>query len=571
MPAYQGTYFAAETVPGTNPWEGAFVLRRALDPVRHPGNQGLFRALELSVLSTLVGLPLHVHAEGLRGTGKTTIIRSLKSRLPWIERIKGCVYNCRPWRPHCPQHRSLGPDEVKAIGTEWIPMPFREISHSAKIGTVAGSIDLARIADPTRPEASILPGTVAQAHRGIIFVDEVNRLADTAPELADILLDVMGTKPGRLQIEETGLPTVDLEASVSVWAASNPDEDPGPLEDIRKQLSDRFDFVITMERPSAVSAVRQILRASRERLNLLATGLSPEKEPAAAGGRPAGCAEAPAEGSGPGSARSADDWWELGRAVAGVEVPDEVEELVASLYVDFGLESLRGIEAIVHGARMNCCLEGRHEVTVADVVAVAPGALYHRLDVSTFARLMDYLAEKAKSSADETGSARSESAPAAGSGDAASGAGGPGDEPDMAADPGPSGKPERVDAPATRAASPATGVAQAQEGPGSGRWCLLKSLFGSGRSEDRGGQRARTGSDGSPTGSPAPTETTAGKDAPGGGSGGPGSAGRGAEEPARAGAGDTPAAPPNRARPLAEILQEMNAGGLTGPGTPRPH
>jgi len=52
----------------------------------------------------------------------------------------------------------------------------------------------------------MLPGTLPQAHRGIVLVDEVNRLADTAPELTDILLDAMGTKPGRVQIEETVYP-----------------------------------------------------------------------------------------------------------------------------------------------------------------------------------------------------------------------------------------------------------------------------------------------------------------------------------------------------------------------------
>ena len=43
----------------------------------------------------------------------------------------------------------------------------------------------------------------------------------------------MGTRPGRVQIEETGLPPVELPVLVSVWAASNPDEEPGPLEEIR--------------------------------------------------------------------------------------------------------------------------------------------------------------------------------------------------------------------------------------------------------------------------------------------------------------------------------------------------
>jgi magnesium chelatase subunit I len=111
----------------------------------------------------------------------------------------------------------------------------------------------------------VLPGTLPRAHRGIVFVDEINRLADTSPALVDVLLDAMGTKPGRVQIEETGLQSVELPLSVSVWAASNPDEEPGPLQEIRRQLSDRFDFVVRIERPDRADTVRAIINAGSRR------------------------------------------------------------------------------------------------------------------------------------------------------------------------------------------------------------------------------------------------------------------------------------------------------------------
>ncbi|NLB87835.1 MAG: magnesium chelatase, partial [Syntrophomonadaceae bacterium] len=216
---------------------------------RYEGNEHLFELVLMSIVSSYVGEPLHIHAEGLRGTGKTTIMRAAKDILPEITRIKGCIYNCDPDKPHCPHHKGLSPEEIREIGVEKIPMPFLEISHSAKVGTVAGSIDLARLTDAEKPEARLLPGLIPQAHRGIIFIDEINRLADTSPEITDIMLDVMGNKPGHIQIEEAGLPIVDIPVSVSVWAASNPDEEPGPLEEIRRQLSDRFDMVCYMGRP----------------------------------------------------------------------------------------------------------------------------------------------------------------------------------------------------------------------------------------------------------------------------------------------------------------------------------
>jgi magnesium chelatase subunit I len=337
--------------------------------VRHTGNDGLFRAIEMSLLATASGQPLHLHAEGLRGTGKTTMMRAVRRVLPRIRRIKGCLYNCDPAQPHCPNHRSLSAAEAAALGEEWTPMPFLEISHSAKVGTVVGSIDLSKLVDQTRPEAALLPGTIPQAHRGIIFVDEINRLAETAPELADILLDVMGTKPGRVQIEETGLPAVELPVQVTVWAASNPDEDPGPLEDIRRQLSDRFDFVVYTDRPGDVAAVEEIL--------------------AAAGGpgwhrplSPAGETKA-----------------ELFRAelaerttrLLGVQVPQPLRQQVADLYSRFNVESLRAVQAIQLGMRLAACLEGRAEAEAGDLARVAPLALRHRVDQETIKKVTNHL------------------------------------------------------------------------------------------------------------------------------------------------------------------------------------
>ena len=100
---------------------------------RYKGNQNLIQCVLMSVLSSYANEPLHLHAEGLRGTGKTTIMRSVRDILPSITRIKGCIYNCDPGNPHCPEHRHLSTEEITAIGWEEIPMPFLEISHSAKV------------------------------------------------------------------------------------------------------------------------------------------------------------------------------------------------------------------------------------------------------------------------------------------------------------------------------------------------------------------------------------------------------------------------------------------------------
>ncbi len=350
--------------------------------VRHPGNQTLFEAVELSLVAALAGWPLHLHAEGLRGTGKTTIIRSAREIIPKITRIQGCSYNCDPARPHCPQHRGLTGEQVRALGTEEIPMPFLEISHSAKVGTVAGSIDLARLTDRSGPETALLPGVLARAHRGIVFIDEINRLADTSPEITDLLLDAMGTRPGRLQIEETGLPTVELPVQVTVWAASNPDEDPGALEDVRRQLADRFDLNVSMGRVSSRDVLLEILGEA-----------DPEGRASVPLAAPHAGAEASAApglqgGKGRTRCRFASVLKARASAAASVAFPAAVRRAIADLYLECGLESLRTVEAVQLAARVACARGGREEVSLDDLRRIVPLVAGRRADPEAIQRFL---------------------------------------------------------------------------------------------------------------------------------------------------------------------------------------
>ena len=337
---------------------------------RYEGNEALFELVMMSIVASLVGEPLHIHAEGLRGTGKTTIMRAAKGILPNITRIKGCVYNCDPAAPHCPHHRNMSPNEISNLGTEEIPMPFLLISHSAKVGTVAGSVDLARLTDISHPEAQLLPGLIPQAHRGIIFIDEINRLADTSPEITDILLDVMGNKPGHIQIEEAGLPVVDVTVSVSVWAASNPDEDPGPVEEIRRQLSDRFDMVCYMGRPNSVDILSQMLKENSHQWKAQAK----EREAAVEEGKNE-------------VFRSNIVKW--AGQYEKADLPDFLRNYIARLYIKHNLESIRAIEAMQSGAILHSIIKGRDKVAINDVTHMIPLVLKHRVDSDTMVRMIN--------------------------------------------------------------------------------------------------------------------------------------------------------------------------------------
>ncbi|MCG0275884.1 MAG: magnesium chelatase [Thermosediminibacteraceae bacterium] len=335
-------------------------MKRYSQLIRHEGNSGLFDIIDIAILSTYAGIPVHIHAEGLRGTGKTTIIRASRNIFPKIERIKGCEFNCDPKRPHCPKHRDLSPEEIERIGVELIDMPFLEISHSAKKGTVVGSIDVGKLLSKENPQAALLLGTIPRAHRGVIFIDEINRLADTAPEIVDILLDVMGTKPGRIQIEEVGMPTVELPVQVSVWAASNPDEEPGPLEDIRRQLSDRFDFVVNVERPKDIGTVLKILE-----------GRDLKDDPAL-------------------EMEKVKEFIKAKERLDQFYVSDDLKTTLASMYINFGLESIRGLESILHGVWMLGALLGK-KPDKKDIAYLVRFALKHRTDGKNLAEILKNL------------------------------------------------------------------------------------------------------------------------------------------------------------------------------------
>lgn len=307
--------------------------------VFHPGNEELKRFIEMGVVAIRLGIPVHFHVEGVRGTGKTTLIRAAKSQFPTITRVADCLYNCDPKKPHCPDHLKMGEFEHETVAT-----PFLEVSHSAKVGTLVGSIDLDRLTSHKNPAAALLPGTIPRANRGIIFVDEINRLADTSPALVDILLDVMGTKPGRVQIEETGLPTVEMPVNTSIWAASNPDEEPGPLQEIRRQLSDRFDFAIRIGRPEQAETVRAIIRGEVQ------ANFATKKTPARL------------------------------NSLVSVALIEAADEFISNLYVRFRLESIRGVQAVRLATQLHALKQGKTSADFADMAAVLPAALRHRLE-----------------------------------------------------------------------------------------------------------------------------------------------------------------------------------------------
>jgi magnesium chelatase subunit I len=317
----------------------------------HKGIAQLKLFLSLAIIGTINGIPVHIHAEGPRGVGKTSTMRAIQPYLPTIKRIKGCLYNCDPTNPHCPEHRNLSISELATIGAEMIQMPLLELSANSKIGTALGSIDLRRITDTKHPQAYLLPGIIPQAHRGIIIVDEINRLAENSPQITDLLLQVMGTKPGIVQIEEPGFPVQSLPVQVSVWAASNPDEEPGPLHEIRRQLADRFDFTVMAKGLREKEEYKLFFRQQLQDQVKVATDFAKYKT-------------------------------DLNREyILKAELAGEFTDRIAQLLSTYKVESIRAINAIILGLKLSAIQRGNKEPDAFDLDRIMQAALCHRLGV----------------------------------------------------------------------------------------------------------------------------------------------------------------------------------------------
>jgi magnesium chelatase subunit I len=291
------------------------------------GQEEMKLALLIAAVDHAVG---GVLVFGDRGTGKSTAIRALAALMPKMSVVANCPYHCDPAvdRPQlCEQCRH--PAEDAAFKTRTVPVPVVDLPLGATEDRVIGALDLERAL--SQGEKAFEPGLLARAHRGFLYIDEVNLLED---HLVDALLDVAAS--GENVVEREGL-SVRHPARFVLVGSGNPEEG-----ELRPQLLDR------------VAIVRQ--RDLFERDPAAFTQKWKRKD---------------------GQVRR-----QLARAREGlavVDVPAGVIESAARLCMRLGTDGLRGELTLIRAARALASLEGRDTVAEEDLRAVAPMALRHRL------------------------------------------------------------------------------------------------------------------------------------------------------------------------------------------------
>lgn len=307
------------------------------------GQDAMKRALMIAAVDQEVG---GVLVMGDRGTGKSTAIRALAALLPKIEVIAGCAYNCAPGNAMAGlcegcQSRTEGTTQ----GTQWVTIPVVDLPLGATEDRVIGSLDIEKALHAG--EKAFEAGLLARAHRGFLYIDEVNLLED---HIVDSLLDVAAS--GENVVEREGL-SVRHPARFVLVGSGNPEEG-----ELRPQLLDRFGLSVDITTPQDVKTRVEIIqsRDAFERDRVAFIKKARRKESALR------------------------KKIEAGRTRVGdVDTPLDILEKAAELCLALGTDGLRGELTLIRAARALAALEGATATDLRHLKLVAPMVLGHRL------------------------------------------------------------------------------------------------------------------------------------------------------------------------------------------------
>ncbi len=204
------------------------------------GQDSLKLALLLCAINPGIG---GILIQGDKGTAKSTAARGLAELMPRLQRVTDSRYNASPDEliESC-EACQLNPDAL-----EEIPVPLVTLPLGATEDRVLGHLDLESVLHEKRKK--LQPGLLASAHRGIVYIDEVNLLAD---HLVDVLLDVAAM--GVNTIQRDGL-SVSHPSRFMLIGTMNPEE--GTL---RPQFLDRFGLMVEVQAPTNVEERTEVIR-----------------------------------------------------------------------------------------------------------------------------------------------------------------------------------------------------------------------------------------------------------------------------------------------------------------------
>ncbi|MCL8026941.1 VWA domain-containing protein [Nocardioides bruguierae] len=308
------------------------------------GSEDMVLSLVLASIAPALG---GVLVRGEKGTAKSTAVRALARVLPPVRVVEGDRFSTDP-----DDEAEVSPDGPFGVDAAVTSRPVRlvELPVGAGEDRVTGSLHLERaLADGV---AEYEPGLLARAHRGLLYVDEVNLLHD---HLVDLLLDASAT--GRATVERDGV-SLTHPARFVLVGTMNPEEG-----ELRPQLLDRFGLAVDVAAP----------RDPATRVEVVRRRLAYEADPAAF------------------VARFAQDEHLLASRIAdardlaaSVVLGDAMLLAVAQVCAAFEVDGLRADIVTARAAVAHAAWCGRTGVTREDVRVAARLALPHRRRRSPF-------------------------------------------------------------------------------------------------------------------------------------------------------------------------------------------
>jgi Mg-chelatase subunit ChlI len=312
------------------------------------GQEEMVLALVLNAINPRIG---GVLIQGERGTGKSTAVRALAALLPKIQVIQGCRFGCQPskpstWCSECHQ-RFIAGEKPETIEK---PTPFVNLPISATEDRVVGTLDIEKAI--RYGMRAFEAGVLAEANRGLLYIDEVNLLDD---HVVDVLLDTAAM--GVNIIEREGI-SFSHPARFMLVGTMNPEE--GTL---RPQLIDRFGLSVT------VKSITDI----RRRVVILQRVLDFENDPNRFIKTWENCEKAL-------SNRIVQAQYLLPR----VKITHENLEMIAEVTSQFKIEGHRADLIIQNAAIAHAVYSNRTHLEPSDIHVAAQLALPHRLKRKPF-------------------------------------------------------------------------------------------------------------------------------------------------------------------------------------------